>query len=73
MAGLAGFAVQMGHKVTGQDKAYYPPMSNQLTNLGIKENISEDVVDDITQCDAVIIGNSQSRGNNRLNSFLRKI
>ena len=37
MAGLAGFAVQMGHKVTGQDKAYYPPMSNQLTNLGIKE------------------------------------
>ena len=51
MAGLAGFAVQMGHKVTGQDKAYYPPMSNQLKNLGIKENISEDVVDDITKCD----------------------
>ena len=48
MAGLAGFAVQMGHKVTGQDKAYYPPMSNQLKNLGIKENISEDVVNDIT-------------------------
>ena len=72
MAGLAGFAVQMGHKVTGQDKAYYPPMSNQLTNLGIKENISEDVVDDIIHCDAVIIGNSQSRGNKSVEFILEK-
>ena len=72
MAGLAGFAVQMGHKVTGQDKAYYPPMSNQLTNLGIKENISEDVVDDITKCDEVIIGNSQSRGNKSVEFILEK-
>ena len=72
MAGLAGFAIQMGHKVTGQDKAYYPPMSNQLTNLGIKENISEDVVDDIIHCDAVIIGNSQSRGNKSVEFILEK-
>lgn len=27
MAGLAGLAIKKGYKVTGQDKAYYPPMS----------------------------------------------
>jgi UDP-N-acetylmuramate-alanine ligase len=38
MAGLAGLAIQKGYKVTGQDKAYYSPMSDQLISLGIKEN-----------------------------------
>ena len=64
MAGLAGLALEKGHKVTGQDKAYYPPMSDQLAQLGIKENISEDPIESLKSCDAVIIGNSQSRGNN---------
>ena len=63
MAGLAGIAIKKGYKVTGQDKAYYPPMSLQLKQLGIKENNTEDVIDEINECDAVIIGNSQSRGN----------
>ena len=63
MAGLAGLAIEKGYKVTGQDKAYYPPMSDQLTHLGIEENISEDPIESLKICDAVIIGNSQSRGN----------
>ena len=39
MAGLAGLAIEKGYHVTGQDKAYYPPMSDQLAQLGIKENM----------------------------------
>jgi len=63
MAGLAGLAIEKGHKVTGQDKNYYPPMSDQLTQLGIEENITENAIESLKNCDAVIIGNSQSRGN----------
>ena len=63
MACLAGLAVEKGHKVTGQDKAYYPPMSSQLKNLGINENLTEDISEDLKNCDLVIIGNSLSRGN----------
>jgi len=63
MAGLAGLAIEKGHKVTGQDKAYYPPMSDQLSQLGIEENITENPIQSLKNCDAVIIGNSQSRGN----------
>ena len=62
MAGLAGLALEKGHKVTGQDKAYYPPMSDQLDQLGISQNKTEEKTDDLKKCDAVIIGNSQSRG-----------
>jgi len=70
MAGLAGLAIEKGFKVTGQDKAYYPPMSDQLKCLGIKENKTEDVINDIKDCDVVIIGNSQSRGNKAVEFIL---
>ena len=72
MAGLAGLAIQKGYKVTGQDKAYYPPMSTQLTSLGIKVNQTEDIIDDLDKCDAVIIGNSLSRGNKTVEYILDK-
>ena len=62
MAGLAGLALEKGFKVTGQDKAYYPPMSDQLELLGIKQNNTEEITNDLKKCDVVIIGNSQSRG-----------
>ena len=54
MAGLAGIAIEKGYKVTGQDKNYYPPMSLQLKKMGIEENVSESVIDEIDKCDAVI-------------------
>ena len=37
MASLAGIALQMGYKVTGQDKQYYDPMKSLLNELGINE------------------------------------
>ncbi len=70
MAGLAGIAIEKGYKVTGQDKNYYPPMSLQLKKMGIEENVSESVIDEIDKCDAVIIGNSQSRGNSSVEYVL---
>ena len=70
MSGLAGIAIKKGYKVTGQDKAYYPPMSLQLKQMGIKENVTENVIDEINNCDAVIIGNSQSRGNSSVEYIL---
>ena len=72
MAGLAGLAVEKGHKVTGQDKAYYPPMSSQLKNLGINENLTEDISEDLKNCDLVIIGNSLSRNNKCVEYILDK-
>ena len=71
MSGLAGLAVEKGHKVTGQDKAYSPPMSLQLNKIGISENITEKVTEDLKNCDAVIIGNSLSRGNDSVEYTLQ--
>jgi UDP-N-acetylmuramate: L-alanyl-gamma-D-glutamyl-meso-diaminopimelate ligase len=71
MSGLAGLAVEKGHKVTGQDKAYYPPMSLQLNKIGVSENITEKVTEDLKNCDAVIIGNSLSRGNDSVEYTLQ--
>lgn len=63
MAGLAGLALQKGCMVTGQDKAYFPPMSDQLLSLGIEENKTEEPTDDLKNSDMIIVGNSLSRGN----------
>jgi len=71
MASLAGIAKEKGIKVTGQDKAYYPPMSNQLQDLNIKENLTEDITDDLKNCDSVIIGNSLSRGDKSVEYVLK--
>src|SRR4030095_11417100 len=36
MASLAGMLKAQGHRVTGSDKAFYPPMSDELKRLGIE-------------------------------------
>ena len=36
MASLAGMLKAQGHRVTGSDKAFYPPMSDELIKLGIE-------------------------------------
>jgi len=63
MGGLAAIAKELGFKVSGSDANVYPPMSNQLEQLGIElssgyqvDNFSDDV-------DMVIVGNAMSRGN----------
>lgn len=63
MASLAGLLQLQGHRITGSDKAAYPPMSDLLRELGIPvaEPYSESNLD--PRPDLVVIGNALSRGN----------
>src|SRR6185437_5839390 len=67
MASLAGLLQLEGHRITGSDKAAYPPMSDLLRDLGIpvyepyaESNLggNQEPVPDL-----VVIGNALSRGN----------
>ena len=63
MASLAGLLQLQGHRITGSDKAAYPPMSDLLRSLGIPvlEPYGESNLDPAP--DLVVIGNALSRGN----------
>jgi UDP-N-acetylmuramate: L-alanyl-gamma-D-glutamyl-meso-diaminopimelate ligase len=63
MASLAGLLQLQGHRITGSDKAAYPPMSNLLKSLGIPvlEGFAESNL--VPAPDLVVIGNALSRGN----------
>ncbi len=63
MASLAGLLQLQGHRITGSDKAAYPPMSDLLRSLGIPilEPYSESNLEPAP--DLVVIGNALSRGN----------
>jgi UDP-N-acetylmuramate: L-alanyl-gamma-D-glutamyl-meso-diaminopimelate ligase len=63
MASLAGLLQLQGHRITGSDKAAYPPMSGLLRSLGIPvmEPYAEANLDPAP--DLVVIGNALSRGN----------
>jgi UDP-N-acetylmuramate: L-alanyl-gamma-D-glutamyl-meso-diaminopimelate ligase len=63
MASLAGLLQLQGHRITGSDKAAYPPMSDLLRSLGIPilEPYSEANLSPAP--DLVVIGNALSRGN----------
>ena len=63
MGGIAAIAKQLGHRVSGCDANVYPPMSTQLTELGIE--LKQDyLVEHLTdEPDLVIVGNAMSRGN----------
>ena len=63
MASLAGLLQLQGHRITGSDKAAYPPMSDLLHSLGIPilEPYAESNL--IPAPDLVVIGNALSRGN----------
>jgi len=72
MASLAGLLQLQGHRITGSDKAAYPPMSDLLRSLGIpilepyaEENLSP-------APDLVVIGNALSRGNAEVECVLDK-
>ena len=61
MGGLAALAREAGHKVTGCDAGVYPPMSDQLRDLGIDlvEGFAADQMR--FQPDMYVIGNVVSR------------
>lgn len=61
MAGIARLALAQGAKVTGADKASYPPMSTELAALGI-EVTSGYAAEDLPDADVFVIGNALSRG-----------
>jgi UDP-N-acetylmuramate: L-alanyl-gamma-D-glutamyl-meso-diaminopimelate ligase len=70
MASLAGLLQLQGHRITGSDKAAYPPMSDQLRAMGIDvmEPYAESNLDPAP--DLVVIGNALSRGNAEIESVL---
>lgn len=70
MASLAGLLLLRGHRITGSDKAAYPPMSDLLRDLGIPvlEPYSEANLD--ARPDLVVIGNALSRGNPEVERIL---
>jgi UDP-N-acetylmuramate: L-alanyl-gamma-D-glutamyl-meso-diaminopimelate ligase len=62
MAGIAALARAQGHRVTGSDRALYPPMSTQLAQLGIEiiEGYENDHLEPAPDC--VVVGNVMRRG-----------
>jgi len=70
MASLAGLLQLKGYRITGSDKAAYPPMSDLLRSLGIP------ILEPYAECnlspapDLVVIGNALSRGNPEVESVL---
>jgi len=63
MASLAGLLQLEGYRITGSDKAAYPPMSDQLRAMGIEvmEPYTEENL--AGKPDLIVIGNALSRGN----------
>ncbi|MEK7832827.1 MAG: Mur ligase domain-containing protein, partial [Acidobacteriota bacterium] len=68
MGSLAGMLKTQGHRVTGSDKAFYPPMGDELKRLGIEthegfEASNLQPTPDLPSPDLVVVGNATSRGN----------
>ena len=70
MASLAGLLQLQGHRITGSDKAAYPPMSDLLHSLGIPvfEPYAEANLSPAP--DLIVIGNALSRGNPEIEYIL---
>jgi UDP-N-acetylmuramate: L-alanyl-gamma-D-glutamyl-meso-diaminopimelate ligase len=70
MGGLAAIAKAAGFRVTGADLNVYPPMSTQLTALGIEfvEGYGAEQLD--LRPDLVIVGNALSRGSPVIEAML---
>ena len=69
MAGLAQILKESGHKVSGSDSQFYPPMSDYIQNLNIEiiEGFKED---SLPEADLYVIGNALSRGNECIEKIL---
>ena len=69
MAGLAQILKESGHKVSGSDSQFYPPMSDYIQNLNI-EIIQGFAEDTLPEADLYVIGNALSRGNDCIEKIL---
>src|SRR4051812_7823151 len=70
MASLAGLLRAAGHTVTGSDENVYPPMSDQLRELGIDYAVGYRPENLHPRPDWVVVGNAISRGNPELEAVL---
>ncbi len=70
MASLAGMLRAQGHRVTGSDAAAYPPMSDQLREMGIAIMEPYAAANLDPRPDLVVVGNAISRGNVELERVL---
>jgi UDP-N-acetylmuramate: L-alanyl-gamma-D-glutamyl-meso-diaminopimelate ligase len=70
MGGLAALAREAGHRVTGCDANVYPPMSDQLTALGIELIEGYDAGQLALAPDLFVVGNAITRGNPLLEAVL---
>lgn len=63
MGGIAAIARQLGHQVSGSDQNVYPPMSDQLAQLGIDihQGYDGEPLKNVS-LDEVIVGNVMTRG-----------
>ena len=71
MAGLAQILKESGHKVSGSDIQYYPPMSDYLKKIGI-ETTQGYQKDQLPKADLYVVGNALSRGNECIEEILDK-
>ena len=70
MGGIAAIAREAGHRVTGCDANVYPPMSEQLSALGIELVDGYDAAQLALAPDLFVIGNAITRGNPLLEALL---
>ena len=70
MGGLAVLAREAGHRVTGCDAEVYPPMSEQLSALGIELIEGFDASQLALNADQYIVGNVIKRGNPLMEAVL---
>jgi len=73
MGGIAAIAQAAGHRVTGCDANVYPPMSTQLTALGIEltEGFDAAQLKGVAgDADVFVVGNVVSRGNPLMEAIL---
>jgi len=62
MGGIAALAHAAGHQVSGSDRNVYPPMSTQLTALGIELHEGYDAGQLALRPDLLLVGNVMTRG-----------
>lgn len=70
MGGIAALARAAGHRVTGSDQNVYPPMSDQLSSMGIVLIQGYDPQQLDLKPDVVVVGNVMSRGNPLIEALL---
>jgi UDP-N-acetylmuramate: L-alanyl-gamma-D-glutamyl-meso-diaminopimelate ligase len=72
MGGLALIAQELGHRVTGSDRARYPPIGPMLESHGIVVLQGYDPAHLEPAPDLVIVGNALSRGNPSVEAVLNR-